>query len=265
MIKAYAKVNLHLQIGQILDNSLHEVFSLIQKIDLYDELEIEVKKSDKTNVKIIGMEDFKIDETNSMEKAVRIWCFYNKINAEVNIKIKKNIPLQSGLGGPSSDAACILEELNSYFDRKNDLNKIALEVGSDVPFFVSGFNAAIVGGTGEIIQKIEPKKDLKGFVLIPKGKQISTAWAFKELDKFEKKPFWTKEKLISVYQDEIKDWNFENDFSLVNKKPKFKFLNNLNKEEVLFLSGSGAAWILITNKTKINELDNDIYKINFLS
>ena len=265
MIKAYAKVNLHLQIGQRLDNSLHEVFTLIQKINLYDELEIAIKESDKTVVQIKGMEDYKIDGINSMEKAVRIWCFHNKINAEVNIKIKKNIPLKSGLGGPSCDAACVLEQLNSYFNKKTDLNKIALEVGSDVPFFVSGFNAAIVGGTGEIIQKIEPKKGLKGFVLIPYGKQISTAWAFNELDKFEKKPFWTKQKLVSVYQDEIENWNFINDFSRLNKKPCFKFLENLNKNEVLFLSGSGAAWIFLTDKTEINDSNINSYKIKLLT
>ena len=265
MIKAYAKVNLHLQVGQKRENSLHEVFTLIQKIDLYDEIEIEIKESVKTAVKIRGMEDFKIDGLNSMEKAVKIWCFHQKMNAEVKINIKKKIPIKSGLGGPSSDAACVLLSLQKFFNKKTDLYDIALKVGSDVPFFISGANAAIVEGTGEIVQKITPRKDLKGFVLIPEGKQVSTAWAFNELDKFEKKPFWTKEQLVSVYRDEINNWNLENDFALVNKKPKFKFLESLKDDDFLFLSGSGSAWILITDRTKFDELNQNIYKIKFLS
>jgi len=265
MIKAYAKVNLHLQTGQINASGLHEVFTLIQRIDLYDELEIEIKESNKTVVEIIGMEDFEIDGLNSMEKAVRVWCFHNKLNAEVKIKIKKNIPIRAGLGGPSTDAACILQALQDYFDKKTNLYKIALEVGSDVPFFSSGANAAIVGGTGEIVQKITPRKDLKGFVLIPNGKKISTPWAFKELDKYDKKPFWTEKKIISVYKDEIKNWNFINDFSILNAKPELKVLKSLNDDEFLFLSGSGASWVFITDKPKLNELNHNIYKIKFLS
>ncbi len=101
----------------------------------------------------------------------------------VNISIQKQIPVAAGLGGGSSDAASVLLGLNRHFDEpfeQDDLMRMGLQIGADVPFFVYG-RPAIATGIGEILEPYS--HSLPYFVLIVfPGIRISTAAVYKNLD-----------------------------------------------------------------------------------
>lgn len=147
--KAYAKVNLALSVGKKIDQ-YHEVENIMIPVNLYDELFFEVAASNQIecNVEI---------ENNLCEKAIRLFQKKYGIEQGVSLILKKNIPLQAGLAGGSSDAAATLRGLNRLFDKKIsnvELEEIAKELGSDVSFFLYNQPALCVG-RGEIIQTFD--------------------------------------------------------------------------------------------------------------
>ncbi|MGB9678283.1 MAG: 4-(cytidine 5'-diphospho)-2-C-methyl-D-erythritol kinase [Candidatus Ratteibacteria bacterium] len=157
-IKAPAKINLFLEVGKK-NNTLHPIFSLIDIVSLCDY--IYLKKSKKTEIKFISK--WEIPEDNTVNKL--IFILKKNFRFDVYIKIKKNIPPGTGLGGGSSDAGTILPCLNDIFDFGLDINdmvNIAKQIGSDVPLFLYR-KRCIISGYGE---KVIPCEDFKLFYLI---------------------------------------------------------------------------------------------------
>ena len=162
--KAFAKVNIFLKItGKRGD--YHEILSRFVKLNnLYDALEF-VKKEQtdaKANeFKIIG--DFSCTtEQNTIYKAyfaLKEATQSHKLEELMQsyaIKVSKNIPAFAGLGGGSSDAATYLKMCNGVLDlglSLNELAKIGLKVGADVPFFIYGYESANVSGIGEVVEE----------------------------------------------------------------------------------------------------------------
>lgn len=143
-IKAYAKFNLSLDVKDRRSDGYHEISSLMQEISVCDDISILVKNAKNGNEVGIRCSDPEVpcDERNTCHKAVFAFfsCFGIK-DKLVKITIKKGIPVRSGLGGGSSDAAAVINALNKILkiDAPADvLEKIALEVGADVPFFIRG-------------------------------------------------------------------------------------------------------------------------------
>jgi 4-diphosphocytidyl-2C-methyl-D-erythritol kinase len=125
-----------------------------------------------------------------------------KMNCEIHLT--KSIPIAAGLGGGSSDAAATIIGLNKLFDLrldKKDLVKIALGVGSDVPYFVSGYGRTRVSGRGEIIKK-DLGKPAELYILARPHKRISTKMIFDLYDK-KKKPFIDLVSELSAETKEI--------------------------------------------------------------
>ena len=171
--------------------------------------------------------------------------------ADILVSIEKNIPVQSGLGGGSSDAAAVLLALDSLAEEKlpfEELCRLGLEVGCDVPFFMYGCDAACVFGIGEKVVPIEARHDLKGFVLVPDGEKVSTAAAYNELDKREcVLELDSCDALAKEYTKPYEEWCFRNDFELVNKRPDLV----LEESERLMLTGSGSCWVLLSNRNEL--------------
>jgi len=164
-----AKLNLFLHITGQRDNGYHELQTAFQFIDYCDEMTFDVSAS--TNAKIClkesidGVEDAENIIVKAAE-ALKEHCNNSKIGAMISIK--KNIPMGGGLGGGSSNAATTLIALNQLWKlnlSKNELMKIALELGADVPFFIHG-SAAIAQGVGEIFETME-MEECYYLVLIP--------------------------------------------------------------------------------------------------
>lgn len=156
--KSYAKVNIFLKISNKRD-SYHELVSRFVRVhSLYDT--ISFVKSSRKAFCIIGNFSCKL-ETNTVYKAYKLLENYNGVKEffeNHSVKIEKNIPEFAGLGGGSSNAATFLIMTNKYCNlnlSKDELCKIAVNIGADVPFFVYEYDSANVTGIGEIVEKFD--------------------------------------------------------------------------------------------------------------
>lgn len=178
-IKSNAKINLTLAIKHKRPDGFHEIESIFQEIDLYDEISLE------KNDKILFQTDSLVvpdDANNLCIKAATAICKKYQVPG-VNIKLVKHIPVGAGLGGGSSNAAAVLMGIKNLYDLRIshlELSALAAELGSDVPFFLNG-GSAYVTGRGEILQSITMKGDYFVLLAFP-GQLISTAWAYKNLN-----------------------------------------------------------------------------------
>jgi len=147
----------------------------MQAVDLYDEITLE--KSDMIEM-ICDDPNLPVDSSNLAVKAAQ--QFQEKFYFPgVRIELKKHIPYGSGLGGGSSDAAFVLRGLCALYGltpNPREINQLASEIGSDVPFFL-GTGQARVAGRGEIVKRIKLPRDYEIAILAPPVK-ISTAEAY---------------------------------------------------------------------------------------
>ena len=232
---AYPKVNIGLYIGKKRADGYHSlisIFHIVEDKKYFDEIDIKIDDSKDLKIEICGLDEIADSKNNTVFKACSLFFAKTGIRADVHINVKKGIPSLAGLGGGSSDAGAVLLVLNSYYGRlnKEELNSLALEIGSDVPFFVSGCQCAVVEGRGEIITPIKPRNDLVFKLVGTDFKKVGTGFAYEQLDRrsvISKLPL--KNRLIEMYYKPVSEWTFYNDF------------HNLYKiEENLFLTGSGA-------------------------
>ena len=141
---APAKLNLFLKIKNKRTDGYHNLQSVFQLISLYDEISIRVRDDNKINFK--NSNPLIPKEKDIAYKACIL--LLDKMSIGVDIEIKKNIPIGSGLGGGSSDAATILMAINRICHlglSKTNLMQLGLELGADVPFFIFGENAWVEG------------------------------------------------------------------------------------------------------------------------
>lgn len=158
-LRAPAKVNLTLEVLRKRADGYHEISSILQTIDLSDEIYIEPGEG--LEVIYEGGENFGIDLAY---KAASLLLRYRKFPG-VKIRIKKVIPPAAGLGGGSSDAAAVLEGVNQLWGLglgKEELAQLGAELGSDVPFFIFK-GTALAQGRGE---KISPLPSPQGKYLL---------------------------------------------------------------------------------------------------
>jgi 4-diphosphocytidyl-2-C-methyl-D-erythritol kinase len=154
-LKACAKVNLTLEVIGKRKDGYHEIASVMQAIGLYDTLsfQLEEQVSLVCNIPELASPD------NLVIKAAKLLQEAANCSKGVLISLSKGIPWASGLGGGSSDAAVTLQALNQLWGldlAAEDLKKIALNLGSDIFFFLHGGGTALVGGRGERITSLPP-------------------------------------------------------------------------------------------------------------
>ena len=142
--KAYAKINLFLDVVGKRADGFHEIKSVMQSVSLFDEVDVSVERADYSCITIkVENSDIPADERNLAYLAAEAFLDKTGISAAVDITLRKYIPDRAGLGGGSSDAAAVLRALNMAFGdplSKNELIALAEALGSDVPF-------CLVGGT----------------------------------------------------------------------------------------------------------------------
>ena len=174
-ILAYAKLNLALDITGQRGDGYHTLDMVMQEIDLCDELDVTAAQQG-----IVVVCNVPLPSRNTAYLAAECFFDYTHCRGGVKITLKKHIPDQAGLGGGSSDAAAVLRALNSLYaaDLKEDeLRALALRVGSDVPFFITG-GCARVRGVGEIVEPIQSRTPLELVLAKPKP-GVSTAQAYR--------------------------------------------------------------------------------------
>ena len=177
--KAYAKINLSLDIIGKREDGYHLLEMVMQTIDLYDEITIEKQDEGIT----IGCNKVYVprDERNLAYKAAKLFIEKYNISQGVNINIKKNIPVSAGLAGGSTDAAAVLKIMNRLFNinaEDEELMKLGEELGADVPYCIKG--DCLCEGIGEKVTELKRFKD-KIIVIVKPPFGISTKVYIKNL------------------------------------------------------------------------------------
>jgi len=183
--KAYAKINLHLDVVSKRDDGFHDIKTVMHSVSLYDSITVSTAPSKEISVKLC-VEGVKFLPTDSKNLAYRAACLFLErlgVGADVKIKLVKRIPVSAGLAGGSSDAAAVLKALNKLYKRPfttKALMKMGAELGSDVPYCIVG-KTALCEGRGERISRLGCAP-LLNVVIASAGEHVSTPEAYSTLD-----------------------------------------------------------------------------------
>jgi len=180
-IKAYAKINLGLDVVRRLENGYHEVKMVMQTVGIYDVLDFQ-----RTAGGIVITTDsgeLPTDENNLIYKAAKLMMEAYHIGEGVKIHLEKHIPIAAGMAGGSTDAAATLKGMNRLFDlgcTLKDLMELGVKIGADVPYCVMG-GTALAEGIGEKLTPLAPAPDC--YVLVAKPDiNVSTKYVYEHLD-----------------------------------------------------------------------------------
>ena len=180
-IKAYAKINIALDVVGKREDGYHLLRMIMQTVDLYDV--IEITKSD-CNIKLKCNKPYvPTDERNLAYKAAKLFKETYDIKDGVLIDLTKNIPVSAGMAGGSTDAAGVLKLMNRLFNvnaSDEELRTLGLKLGADVPYCISG-GTALCEGIGEKITQLKPFKD-KILVIVKPPFGVSTKDVYKAFD-----------------------------------------------------------------------------------
>ena len=256
-INTYAKINLNLKISKDIEDGLHNISSLIVPIDLYDSIEIKETNAD---VDKIQFDKEGISEENTISKSLNLLRSRSNLPGFFDIIIKKNIPIEAGLGGGSSNAAGIISTLTKKYNlQMPTYREIAVNVGSDVPFFITGKPANIFG-IGDIVNPENLQRDINMILVVPNEK-ISTKDAFSIFDELSQD---------NLEINEYEGLKIFNDFWIPAQtlEPNLlKIKNNLESITNLefYLSGSGSSMFSLGDTEeltkKIDLIDLNQFKL----
>lgn len=171
--KAFAKINLILNVIDKLDNGYHEIEFLMNSIDLFDVVKVTKAKSDSVIVKDKPQLS---NENNLVYKALILMREKFGFKTNYKIEIEKNIPIAAGMAGGSTDAAAlmrIINELENLGQSDEQLAMLGAEIGSDIPFCIHS-KLAIARGCGEKIELLSEKIPTKHILVVNPGVELST-------------------------------------------------------------------------------------------
>lgn len=183
--KAYAKINLYLDVIKKRDDGYHDVVSIMQNISLHDVVSISAADANETKISV-ACDDAHIPQgsKNIAYKAAELFLDRLGKKAIVSINIEKNIPSAAGLAGGSADAAAVLRALNVIFEKPfsdGELCDLAAKIGADVPFCVLE-GTYIAKGIGEVLEECAGLDTEKVLLIARGGEEVSTPVAYKALD-----------------------------------------------------------------------------------
>lgn len=238
---APGKLNLGIRVLDKLNNGYHSIDTIMQSVNVYDELEFEKINS---GIEIISQDEIELKE-NLIYKAYMAMREYTGIDLPIRVKVTKHIPMAAGMAGGTSDGAFTMRALNELYNlklSKEEMAKIGVKIGADFPFTIhTGTYRA--KGIGEKLKNL-PTPELK-FVAVNPGFPISTREVYenlklkpkdKDMDQLEKAIITLNYKDISKYmKNDMEDY-------VLNK---YEVLKEIKKElqsfgGIAFLSGTGA-------------------------
>ena len=171
-LQAFAKVNLTLDLTGRRADGYHLLRTVMQEISLCDDVSVQIKPSDQPQIYLkMNHADIPQDKTNTCYKAAEAFFkTFDITDYSVKIVVDKKIPSGAGLGGGSSDAAAVLRALNVLTQKhasEETLEKIGLDVGADVPFFIRG-GTQLAQGIGEQLTPLPVSKTPYFVVIKPR-------------------------------------------------------------------------------------------------
>ena len=201
-VKAYAKINLHLDVTAIREDGYHNVETVMQSLSLCDIVDVEIVDGDAIVIEC-DKAGVPLDERNIAYKAARL--FFEALGEfhGVRIVIKKNIPMAAGMAGGSADGAAVLVGLNEIFDGALSYDKL-LELGSrlgaDVPFCIQ-CGCAYSDGKGDNLTELAPLDESIVFLTACGGEGVSTPVAYRLLDeKYNRFEGYEKKSLDGLFE-----------------------------------------------------------------
>ncbi len=190
VLNSYAKLNLYLAVLGKRSDGYHNIKTVFEKIDLHDRIILKPRPDNK--IKIISSQKSGLPKDASFNLAYRAAKLLQDrfhIHKGIEIKLIKRIPIGSGLGGGSSNAAVVLLGLNRLWKlnlRRNRLLELARELGSDVPFFIYNVSFAQGSFRGDKIRPLDSLKKLKLWhILVVPRLNVSTQLIYNKWDTFK--------------------------------------------------------------------------------
>ena len=267
VLKSPAKINIGLNIIRKRDDGYHDLETIFYPLLLSDILTFE--KADDTKLES-NSNEINTLKTNLILTATEL--LENIADRKLNVKIhlEKNIPIGAGLGGGSSNAAATLKALNQLFKLNLSFDKLsetALQLGSDVPFFLEPF-PCFASSRGEIRKNIQLSLS-QPILLVNPGINISTKWAFENFKLTAHKKS-LKELCLhnSITIEDIKEYA-SNDFeNIVYKKyPEIKSIKDKLESsgaDFVSMTGTGSTvYGVFSNLQQARWVQEDFSKDNF--
>ncbi len=174
-----AKINIGLYVTEKRQDGYHNIETIFYPVNIFDRITIE--DSDKF-IFVSNDDSLPVDSTNLAVFAKNLLEEYTGERLNVKIYLEKQIPVGAGLGGGSSDAAAVLNNLNEFSGlnlSENEIFDLALRLGSDVPFFLKP-HPSFACGRGEVLSILLLQSDLP-IVIVNPGINISTKWAYSKI------------------------------------------------------------------------------------
>jgi len=178
-VQAHAKVNLVLRVLARRADGFHDIETLMVPISLADELDVSIFPGTGIEVQCDDP-DVPTDAGNLVWRAAEVFARQTGLTFRTKIELRKRIPHGAGLAGGSSDAAAVLRALDALHHTElghETLERLAAEIGSDIPFFIRS-QPSWCRGRGEILEGANPLPRLQLLLLKP-AFPVSTAWAYK--------------------------------------------------------------------------------------
>ena len=181
-VKAFAKINLCLDVLRRKENGYHEVEMVMTNVDIFDVLEIKELEEKKILLKSYNT-DLAMDETNLIYKAIALLQKETGKTFGVEVLLEKNIPMEAGMAGGSADAAATLKAVNELFKlgvSDEILLELGASLGADIPFCIMG-GTVLASGIGEKLRRLSPLPKMKLLIVKPKA-GLSTKKVYESLD-----------------------------------------------------------------------------------
>jgi len=212
-IRAYAKINIGLFILRKRADGYHDIATVFHRVALYDEILLEPSP---VLTLTGGSPEVPADHTNLCHRAASSLRDRLGMRDGVRISLAKNIPVGAGLGGGSADAAAVLLHLPSFWGVQADpamLDAVALELGSDIPYFLRP-GSATATGRGEVLEYF-PLDIPFSIVLCYPGVAVSTAWAYQQVRPAGKAPRLRETVVAGMTNPHLLATQLRNDFESV--------------------------------------------------
>jgi 4-diphosphocytidyl-2-C-methyl-D-erythritol kinase len=177
-----AKINLWLEVIRKREDGYHDISSLMLPVSVFDNISIDVRPGGEPISITCDSPAIPSDERNLAWRAADLYVKCSRKKVGMNIHLEKHIPWGAGLGGGSSDAGGVLVALNSLFENAvppGDLERLALSLGADVPFFLHS-RPALATGIGERLQFADNAPDYP-LLLIKPPVSVPTGWVYRSL------------------------------------------------------------------------------------
>lgn len=183
-MRAPAKVNLHLSVGQRRPDGFHDLTTVFQAVGLYDDVELTRARSLTVEVTGEGADLVPLDDTNLAVRAVRLIAEHTDNEPVLRVRIRKGIPVAGGCAGGSADAAAALVGCDALWGTglgRDELAALGARLGSDVPFSLHG-GTALGTGRGDRLTPVLGQGSYSWVLALSEG-GLSTPAVYGHLDK----------------------------------------------------------------------------------